>query len=61
MEGIVSKAALRWCTKERCEEVLSLQMARGLSFKADIIPASEDGGLPHAPEWAHVIRYRKAG
>ena len=51
---------LKWCTKERCEEVLSLQVSRGLSFKADIIAASEDGKLPNAPEWAHIIRYRKA-
>ena len=49
---------LVWDTKERCEEIVAMQRARGLSFTTEIIPASEDGGLPTAPDWAHVIVYR---
>lgn len=54
-----TQPAIQWCTKARCEEVVALQKSRGLTFKTEIIPASEDGGLPNAPDWAHVIRYRK--
>jgi hypothetical protein len=56
---MTDQPAITWCTKARCEEVVAMQRARGLSVTTEIIPASEDGGCPDAPEWAHVIRYRK--
>lgn len=46
--------ATLWCSKEDCERIVAAQVARGLSFTTEIVPAD----MPEAPEWAYVIRYR---
>lgn len=50
---LLEKPALSWCTKERCEQIVAMQEARGLSFNTEIQPSD----LPQAPEWAYQIRY----
>lgn len=47
------KPAISWTTRERCEQIIAMQEARGLSFKTEIQPSD----LPQAPEWAYQIRY----
>lgn len=47
------KPAITWTTRERCEQIVAMQEARGLSFKTEIQPSD----LPQAPEWAYQIRY----
>ena len=47
------KSAISWTTRERCEQIVAMQKARGLSFKTEIQPSD----LPQAPEWAYQIRY----
>lgn len=47
--------AMLWSSKEDCERIVADQVARGLAFKTEIVPAD----TPEAPEWACFIRYRR--